>query len=243
MNIDMSEKMIENYLKRNNFPELKPKAVFFDMDGVLFDSMPKHSVAWERAMNESGLPFTREQAYMFEGQPGADTVNHVFRKTHGRESTEEERIGIYTLKSQYFDEQGEPEPMPYSLEILKKLKERGYMLFVVTGSGHPTLIGNIQAYFPGIFEAENIVTAFDVKRGKPFPDPYLKALTIAGIEPWEAVVVENAPLGVKSSSTAKIYTIGVNTGPLDKSLLSNNGADIVLDSMQELYEKWNQLGF
>lgn len=235
--------MIDNYLKRNNFLKLTPKAVFFDMDGVLFDSMPNHSLAWVRAMNESGLPFTREEAYLAEGQPGTDTVNHVFRKIHGRDSTEEERVGIYTLKGKYFDKMGEPQPMPYSLEILKKLKERGYLLFVVTGSGHPTLIGKIQTYFPGIFDPENIITAFDVKRGKPHPDPYLKALNKADVEPWEAVVVENAPLGVKSSSTAKIYTIGVNTGPLDKSILTDNGADIVLDSVQELYEKWDQLGF
>lgn len=235
--------MIDNYLKKNNFLELSPKAVFFDMDGVLFDSMPNHSLAWVKAMNESGLPFTREEAYLSEGQPGTDTVNHVFSKTHGRESTQEERTAIYTLKGNYFDKMGEPQPMPYSLEILKKLKERGYQLFVVTGSGHPTLIRKIQTYFPENFESENIITAFDVKRGKPHPDPYLKALNKAGIEPWEAVVVENAPLGVKSSSTAKIYTIGVNTGPIDKNILSENGADIVLDSVQELYEKWDTLGF
>ena len=61
------DKTIENYLTRNDYPELKPKAVFFDMDGVLFDSMPYHSVAWVRAMNESGLSFTEKEAYMFEG--------------------------------------------------------------------------------------------------------------------------------------------------------------------------------
>ena len=74
-------KTIENYLTRNNFSELKPKAVFFDMDGVLFDSMPYHSVAWVRAMTESGLPFTEEEAYLFEGQPGADTVMALTQAT------------------------------------------------------------------------------------------------------------------------------------------------------------------
>lgn len=236
-------KMIDKYLKRNNFPELKPKAVFFDMDGVLFDSMPKHSVAWVKAMNEVGLPFTSHDAYMNEGQPGADTVNMVFTKVHVRESTEKEREEIYSLKSKYFDELGEPQPMAFSLEILKKLKEKGLKLFVVTGSAHPTLLTNIQTFFPDIFKEENVISALDVKRGKPYPEPYLKALEKAGVEPWEAVVIENAPLGVKSSSTARIFTIGVNTGPLDDIQLSGNGADIVLGSMQELFEKWNQLGF
>lgn len=217
--------------------------MFFDMDGVLFDSMPNHSIAWVKAMNESGLPFTQLEAYLFEGQPGADTVNHVFRKVHGRESTREEREGIYNMKGKYFDEMGEACQMPYVLDLLQYLKNKGLILFVVTGSGHPTLLDNIQVHFPGIFPEENIISAFNVKRGKPHPEPYLKALKKSGVEAWEAVVVENAPLGVKSSSAAKIFTIGVNTGPLDKKILYENGADIVFDSMQELYEKWDQLGF
>jgi HAD superfamily hydrolase (TIGR01509 family) len=237
------DKTIENYLTRNDYPELKPKAVFFDMDGVLFDSMPYHSVAWVRAMNESGLSFTEKEAYMFEGQPGADTVNYLYQKKHGCDSSEEERTAIYNLKGKYFDELGEPIRMPYAFEILQKLKEKGLMLFVVTGSAHPTLIDNIQHYFPGIFAVENIISAFDVPKGKPNPDPYLKALHKAAVQPWEAVVVENAPLGVKSSSTARIFTIGVNTGPLDRNVLTENGADVVLDSMQELFEKWDSFGF
>ncbi len=237
------EKTINNYLSRNDYPELKPEAVFFDMDGVLFDSMPNHSLAWVRAMNESGLPFTREEAYLFEGQPGADTVNYLYQKKYGYDSTEEQRVDIYNLKGKYFEELGELVRMPYSLEILQKLKEKGYMLYVVTGSAHPTLIENIQHYFPDIFPAENIISAFDVPKGKPNPDPYLKALEKAKLNPWEAIVIENAPLGVKSSSTAGIFTVGVNTGPLDRNILKENGADIVLDSMQELYEKWDSLGF
>ena len=90
---------------------------------------------------------------------------------------------------------------------------------------------------------ENIISAFDVTRGKPHPEPYLKALQRAGLEPSEALVVENAPLGVKSSSAARIFTIGVNTGPLDTNVLYKNGADLVLDSMHELFEKWDDFGF
>lgn len=235
--------MIKNYLKRNDFLELSPKAVFFDMDGVLFDSMPSHTIAWVKAMNESGLPFTQEEAYLFEGQPGADTVNHVYRKVHGNESNEEERVAIYNLKGKYFNELGEPKRMPFALEITQKLKEKGYLLYVVTGSAHPTLIDNIQHYFPDIFPAENIISAFDVPKGKPNPDPYLKALEKSKVNAWEAIVIENAPLGVQASSAAQIFTIGVNTGPLDRNVLADNGADMVLDSMEELFEKWDNFDF
>jgi len=84
-----------------------------------------------------------------------------------------------------------------------------------------------------------MVTAFDVKKGKPFPEPYLKALKKSGVNPWEAVVVENAPLGVEAAKAAGLFTIAVNTGPLEKEVLTNSGADVVLENMEELFLEWN----
>lgn len=239
----MIEKAIDNYLSKNHFSELSLKAVFFDMDGVLFDSMPHHSVAWVKAMNESGLEFSEQEAYMNEGKTGTATINGVFVRLNGREATEAEKQDIYRLKAQYFEELGAIGTMPYALEMLKKIKEKGYRIFVVTGSAQPTLLDSLKDHFPGIFEKENIISAFDVTQGKPHPEPYLKALQKAGVKPWEAVVIENAPMGVQAAVAARIFTIGVNTGPLDSKVLTENGADLVLDSMQELYEKWSDFGF
>ena len=128
-------------------------------------------------------------------------------------------------------------------DLLKKIKEKGYQLFVVTGSAQPSLLHSLQDHFPDIFEKENIVSAFDVTHGKPHPEPYLKALKKAGVNPWEAVVIENAPLGVQASTAAGIFTIGVNTGPLDDEVLTNSGAGIVLNSIPDLYEQWDSFGF
>ena len=90
-----------------------------------------------------------------------------------------------------------------------------------------------------MFHKEKMVTAFDVKHGKPHPEPYLMALKKSGLKPWEVLVVENAPLGVESAASAGLFTIAVNTGPLDAAVLVNSGADIVLDDMENLYEKWD----
>lgn len=234
---------IQNFLTKNNFEQLKLKAVLFDMDGVLFDSMPAHAKAWSRAMSEYDLPFAEIDAYLNEGQPAADTINKVFKRKHGRDSTEEERAEIYGVKVKYFDAYGDPKRMPFALDFLELLKEKGFTVGVVTGSAQPLLLKNIETYFPGIFKTEHIVSAFDVKRGKPFPDPYLKSLNTIQLKPWEAVVIENAPFGVKASSAAQIYTIGVNTGPIDKSILLDNGADVVFDSMEELFRNWEKFEF
>ena len=237
----MIKEAIISYLRKNQFNHIQLKAVFFDMDGVLFDSMPNHSISWVKAMHDSGLPFTPKEAYMNEGMTGTATINGVFVNINGREATEEEKQTIYKLKSGYFDKLEAPQRMPFAYELLQKVKSEGLQIFVVTGSAHPSLIDSLVVHFPGIFKKENIISAFNVKNGKPHPEPYLKALEKAGVEPWQAVVIENAPLGVKSSSAAKIFTIGVNTGPLDKNILIENGANFVMNSMKELFEKWDNL--
>lgn len=235
----MLENLIKEYLKNNNFHRFEVKAVLFDMDGVLYDSMRNHSRAWVKAMNESGLPFTEYQAYLNEGRTGTATVNSVFVTLNGREATEDEKQSIYALKSKYFEELGKIEKMPFAYNLLQKLKLEGYKIMVVTGSAQPTLIDSLTKNFPHIFTKNNIVSALDVKHGKPDPAPYLKALDKLGIQPWEAVVIENAPMGVQASAAAKIFTIGVNTGPLKREDLLENGANLVLDSMQELFDKWD----
>ena len=56
----------------------KLKAVLFDMDGVLFNSMPYHSEAWHKVMKSHGLTLSREEAYMHEGRTGAATIISYF---------------------------------------------------------------------------------------------------------------------------------------------------------------------
>lgn len=235
----MFSTQIQEFLKQKNYPALSPKAVFFDMDGVLFDSMKHHAKAWVNAMIESGLPFTEHEAYMNEGRTGASTIDGVFRQIHGRPASDDEKQSIYKLKSRNFEAFHKTEPMPYALELLEKLKREGVNIFVVTGSGQPTLLEGLEASFPGIFKKEKTVSAFDVKHGKPHPEPYLIALGKSGLKPWEVVVIENAPLGVESATAAGLFTIGVNTGPLHPDVLANSGASLVLQSMQELFENWD----
>ena len=54
---------IENYLKRTNQDTIRLKAMLFDMDGVLFDSMKNHTKSWHQTMMEEGIPCTEEEFY------------------------------------------------------------------------------------------------------------------------------------------------------------------------------------
>lgn len=236
----MFQSAIKNYLQRHNYPVFELKAIFFDMDGVLLDSMNNHATAWVRAMNDINIPFTNLEAYMNEGRVGHSTINNAFIKYLGREATKEEEQEIYKLKSFHFESLGVSGKMPYAHDLLKTVKHQGIDIFLVTGSGQPTLIDSLQEHFPGIFRKERMVTAFDVIQGKPFPEPYLMGLKKSGVHPWEAIVIENAPLGIESAAAAGLFSIAINTGPLDSEILRKSGANVVLDGgMSELYQKWH----
>lgn len=214
------------------------KAILFDMDGVLFDSMPNHAYAWSHAMTDFGLRMAPEEVYMNEGRTGHGTINILSNRYWGRDATEEEVQQIYAAKSRLFDSLPEARPMPGALGLLEKVCARGLMRVIVTGSATHALLDRVNAAFPGIFRPELMVTAFDVRHGKPNPEPYLMGLQKAGIGPEEAVVVENAPLGIQAARAAGIFTIAVNTGPLPDEVLRSAGANLVLPSMQALAEEW-----
>ena len=219
----------------------KLKAVLFDMDGVLFDSMPYHSEAWHKVMKSHGLTLSREEAYMHEGRTGASTINIVFQRELGREATQEEIESIYQEKSVLFNSYPEAKRMPGAWELLQKVKKDGLIPMVVTGSGQLSLLERLEHHYPGMFHKELMVTAFDVKYGKPNPEPYLMALKKGGIKADEAVVVENAPLGVEAGHNAGIFTIAVNTGPLNGQVLLDAGADLLFPSMQALNDTWDMM--
>ncbi len=228
---------VEKYLSENNFASWTPKAVFFDMDGVIFDSMPRHAKAWSEAMALEGLPFSEYQVYLQEGRTGSGTVTDVFL-AHGRGVPSEDDIKrIYANKSRIFDSFGDPIPMRGMAEVLEKVKSLGLEIYIVTGSGQASLLDTLNHYFPNTFCKEKMVTAYDVKKGKPDPEPYLMALEKAGLQPNEAMVVENAPLGVCSAKGAGIFTVAVNTGILSDDDLWQAGADVVLPDMAALLGK------
>lgn len=237
----MFQEAIAQYLKQNHYESIQLKSVLFDMDGVLFDSMPYHAEAWHKTMKAHGLNLSREEAYLHEGRTGAGTINIVCQRQLGRDATQEEIESIYLEKSIEFNKHPQAERMPGAWELLQKIKAEGIIPTVVTGSGQASLLDRLEHNFPGMFRQELMVTAFDVKYGKPNPEPYLMALEKGGLKPNEAIVIENAPLGVEAGHKAGIFTIAVNTGPLNGKILLNAGADLLFPSMQALCESWEKL--
>ena len=222
------------------------KSFFFDMDGVLFDSMPGHAYAWAKVMTKYGLPMKEEDAFENEGRTGIGTISIFTQRYWGRDATEEEAQELYRRKTIVFNEYmsargGEAPEMPGAADVLDKVRERGLMRVLVTGSAQQSLLTRLERHYPGHFTPALMVTGDDVRYGKPNPEPYLMALQKAGITADEALVVENAPLGVRAAVAAGIKTIAVNTGPIDPQLLLNEGATRLFPSMAALAENLDSI--
>lgn len=237
----MFETSIDRYLQQHGHARINLKAALFDMDGVLFNSMPCHAETWHAVMERHGLHMSREEAYLHEGRTGTSTINIIYRRQFGRDIDPETAQKLYAEKCEAFAANPEPARMPGAWELLQKVKAGGIVPVTVTGSGQHTLLGRLSRCFPGIFDRARMVTAFDVKYGKPNPEPYLMGLEKAGVAANEAIVVENAPLGVQAGVAAGIFTIAVNTGPLDGQVLLDAGAGLLFPSMQALCDNWEQL--
>ena len=214
------------------------RAYFFDMDGVLFNSMPHHAIAWEEVMKEHDLPFTAYDCYLNEGRTGESVIREAMWKARNRDATPDEIKQIYTEKSERFNllaqQAGGTVVIDGVAEVLRYVQSTGSQIWVVTGSGMRSLLDNLNNALPPVFQRDRMITAFDVTHGKPAPEPYLKAWERSGLQKEQCFVIENAPLGIRSGKAAGLTVYAVNTGILTREDLAQ--ADQVFDSMAELLE-------
>lgn len=227
------QKAVDAYRLKSGIGKQTIKAALCDMDGTLYDSMSRHAKAWHRMVTELGIECTENEFLLYEGMTGIATVRLLFSRAFKNVPTDEEAMELYHRKAQYFTESPKPEPMPGAQHLVQYFRDHGIRPVLVTGSGQNNLLNRLDADFDCAFEPEVRVTAYNVTKGKPDPEPYLKALEMAKVDASQAIVLENAPLGVESGSRAGVFTIAVATGPIPLEKLDESGASIVFHSMPE----------
>ena len=209
------------------------KGVFFDMDGVLYDSMGYHADAWSNAFRHFGIDFPQEMVYHNEGRTAQSTINLVYQQNEERDASESEIDQIYSKKTELIEFFPDAVPFKGAKELMESLKKQGIDIWVVTGSSQDKFLDALLQDFAGLVSAEQIISGKDVQHCKPHPEPYLTALKKSGLKSGEVVVIENAPLGIQSAKAAGIFTIAINTGILDDSVLWESGADVVIKDFNE----------
>lgn len=208
-------------------------AVLIDMDGVLYDSMKLHTLAWKRMMDSLGVECTRDEFYLYEGMTGAATIRLLYRRAFGRDVSDVEAQELYRIKTENFRRLGKAEPMPGADRMLEAFRRAGLRRVLVTGSGQANLLDALNAVYPDAFMPGDRVTSHDVVHGKPHPEPYLKGMEIAGADARNSLVIENAPLGVRAGKAAGAFTVAVTTGPIPREEFEKENADLIFSSMPE----------
>ena len=174
------------------------RAVIFDLDGVLVDSMPSHSLSWVQAFrNVAGIEIDRRLLYVLEGMRGAELVEKIFAQNSTDKSLATRVIGE---KDRLFKNMDRPKPFEGVRELIRELR---CAKAVVSGSSRH----DVESFLDEIAGKEDfdaVVTAVDINRGKPDPLAFATALARLRMEPSQAVVVENAPLGARAAANAGI---------------------------------------
>lgn len=192
------------------------KGIFFDMDGVLFDSMPYHAAAMAQALkSELDYDLDIKWVYLLEGMPADEFLNEIFKINPPKTIVSKEHITkIVSLKKKIFQEIEKIPLIDGAKELLEDLNKTSCIKAIVSGSSAKESLYVIEKNI-GIEYFDLIITGDDVKKGKPDPQPFITALDKTNLDRKNAMVIENSPLGIMSAYYSGIrYIVTLNKTPL-----------------------------
>lgn len=206
------------------------KAIIFDMDGVITDTMPYHYQAWKIVFAKINIHVTHLDIYLREGQTGEKALIEIFDKYH---QPYDSKIIQSVLKDKetVFKEIVKRKYICGARTFIKDLSKNRFKLGLVTGTAHHELLKILPSALIARFNT--IVTSSDVQHGKPHPEPYLKALKNLNITSKDALVIENAPSGIESAKKAGMLCLALETSLKKQYLLQ---ADYIYSSIKELQQ-------
>jgi mannitol-1-/sugar-/sorbitol-6-phosphatase len=187
-------------------------AILFDMDGVLVDSTPAVARVWTGWALEHGL-VPEEVVRQAHGRPSLATIRELLPDgDHLAENRKVERREIEDIEDVV--------ALPGALGLLQAIPQS--LWTIVTSATRP--LAEVRLRAAGLPVPRHLVTASDLQRGKPFPDPYLKGAEMLSIAPSKCIVVEDASSGVRSGKAAGARVLALCTTAKESELL-NAGAD------------------
>ncbi len=183
------------------------RAVLWDLDGTLVDSAEYHWRAWTAALAAEGIAITHEQFLETFGRRN----DAILTGWLGAQATAERIQRVGEDKEERYRElvrAGGLAPLPGAAEWVKRLHREGWLEAIATSAPRANVetvldVIGLARYFGAIVSAE------DVRRGKPDPQVFLAAAEKLGVPPAHCIVVEDAVAGVEAGRRARMKTIGV----------------------------------
>lgn len=186
---------------------MKTKGIISDMDGVILDTEKLYVRFWREAASFYGFPMTLEHALgirSLSGKLAEEKLQGWFGKEFDYNAVRQKRI---ELMDEFVNQNG-VEPKPGAKALLSYIKDNGYALALATATpvdraGRYLKSVELYSFF------DQIVSAREVKRGKPAPDIYLCAAKRLGLDPEECIALEDSQNGIRSAFAAGCKTIMV----------------------------------
>jgi beta-phosphoglucomutase len=208
------------------------KAIIFDLDGVIVDSVSFHFGIWKEVMGKYGVSLDENTLREINGMDTITIAEHLVEKyslpVHPSQLvTEKKKLSRERMTN----------GMPFfpgvesTLTILKRL---GYYLGLGTSNSRSGVELTLGTRLDGL-EFDAIATDSDVERGKPSPDIFLKCAEFMKIEPTECVVVEDSISGIVAAKAGKMKAIAITTTFPEKVFRDVEvKPDIIITSISEI---------
>lgn len=213
----------------------KVKAIFFDFDGTLVDSLPVLKQVYMDFLEKLGQKGSEEEFQKLNGPNIDEIIQYLKAKYAFKDSTESIKEMFHHLFKSIYSHQ--VEFFPNAVEFLRMAKSRGYRLYVVT-SAEPIMVSLVfKKYHLDEDILEGIISSRDLSNGKPHPEVYLHTLKHAGLNPDEVVAFEDSENGILASIRAGITTFafGVDRPPHPDAIPVKDWHQVIKAFSQESY--------
>ncbi len=216
------------------------RALIFDLDGTLVDTVYAHVFAWQRALLEFGSPVDGWRIHRRIGMSGGLFARAVAREI-GRLLTDAEAAALQRRHGELFRELlPERRPLPGAVALLDDLRAGGVVHGIATSGRRPEIDRSLEAL--GIPDATVVVERGDVLRAKPEPDLFLACQERLGVAIADCYVVGDAVWDLLAARRAGMLSVGLLTGGYGEDELRAAGAFRVYRDAAELHDSLDELG-
>ncbi len=216
------------------------RALIFDLDGTLVDSVYGHVLAFQIAFAEAGMPVEAWRIHRHVGISG-DLLTKAMARDSGHEASAQKLKSIEKRHSHFLRKLlPKPEPLPGATKLLKDLR-RKHILHGIATSGKPEemkIAIRALEFSPDTL----IVNRCDVEEAKPEPDLFLECQKRLGVRPHECYAVGDAVWDLLAARRAGMLSIGMLTGGYGENELIGAGAYRVFKNPEDLHEHLGELG-
>ncbi len=216
------------------------KALIFDLDGTLVDTVYAHVFAWQQAFAEAGLPIDGWRIHRRIGMSGGLFARAAAREI-GRPLDPDESEALQRRHGELFEELlPERRPLPGAIELLAELRRAGVPHGIATSGRRPEIDTSLEAL--GVPAETVLVERGDVVRAKPEPDLFLACAERLGIRPSDCYVVGDATWDLLAARRADMLSVGLLSGGYGEEELTRAGAFRVYRDAAELLDSLDELG-